>query len=169
MARWNITGRLVDIFSRGGEIALGLAKSYSWAADKIAKLYERRFDPISEIESSILESFTDSMVNSGYELMARGRGGEFDIGLIPENPYLFGDEPGGRRFLYIGESQFGPEGQRIAARVYMPDTATMDEIFAAFEAEAIRKAKSGTDPFKLGGVLPQEEIITHILLTERRF
>lgn len=169
MAKWNITGRLVDIFSRGGEIALGLAKSYSWTADKIAKLYERRFDPVTEFESSILESFTDSMVNSGYELMARGRGGEFDIGIIPENPYLFGDEPGGRRFLYIGESQFGPEGQRIASRVFMPDTASIEQIFAKLEAEAIRKAKSGTDPFRLGGVIPVEELLTRILVTERRF
>lgn len=160
---------LGQILAEGGEIALGLAIARGWSGAQIALLFARRFDPMTEMDRQRLIGIANRAVVAASAINEMDPDAAIDLSLIPENPYLFGDEPSGRRGKVAGRFTVD-EGQNwFDFRVDVADITNPAAMFEA--AEETIKADWSKYPEgggkKFGGAM--ESLTIELLLTERRF
>lgn len=98
---------LGQILSQGGDIALGMAIARGWSSQQIALLFSRRFEPMRPEDRDRLTSHANQMVEAAKRIGLQLPDEVVDPEGIPTNPYLFGDEPEGRRATLVG--RFSPD------------------------------------------------------------
>lgn len=161
---------LGQILAAGGEIALGLAISRGWTSGQIGLLFAKRFDPITEHDRARLFAIANAAVEAAATIQAMDPESPIDLETIPTNPFLFGDEPGGRRGSVAGRFMNEATGQWYDIRVDVADISNPQAMFDD-AAELIRsnwsKYPEGTTGAFGKGQLDQITIELH--LVERRF
>lgn len=158
-----------QILRQGGEIALSIAKGLGFSESRIARLIEHRLRPDGPQTLSEIHQFTDDMIAAGRSANQLARDQQIPITDIPVNPYLFGDEPQGRRAFYTGEFTIEGIDKPYRVDVELADITTTGAIFEAMNAEAIRKIRQSPPAF--GVTAEQAEAITNLFLIagERRY
>lgn len=161
---------LGQILANGGEIALGLAISRGWSSSQIALLFAQRFEPISEIDRQRLIGLANRAVVAASEINDLDDDDIIPPDMIPTNPYLFGDEPGGRRGKIAGRWQDENTGQWYDFRMDVADITDK----AAMLEQANEMARDNWNKYPEGkkggfGQGELEHITIQLILAEKRF
>lgn len=124
---------LGQILAGGGDIALGLAISRGWTSTQIALLFARRFEPMRPGDRERLTALAERAVEAAGTIEGLDLSDPVDPSTIPTNPYLFGDEPDGRRAKLVG--RFSPDDGINWFDVYadLADITDKEEMFQAIQ------------------------------------
>lgn len=161
---------LGQILANGGEIALGLAISRGWTSGQIALLFRRRFEPITEADRARLTEIANRAVAAAEEINSMGEGESIDPSIIPTNPYLFGDEPEGKRGRMVG--RFSPDEGEHWFDVYadLADITDREEMLQAIqelaESNWIKYPEGTARGF---GGAPMESLLIEIKVVVKRY
>lgn len=160
---------LGQILSSGGEIALGLAISRGWSSSQIALLFSRRFDPMRDEDRQRLIDIANRAVAAAAQISDMPPDEDIDPNVIPTNPYLFGDDPSGRRAKVAGRFTVDEGANWFDFRHDISDIGNreqmLDEIQAAIESDFSKYPEGGGSKF--GG--PMEHLTIELVLTVKRF
>lgn len=160
---------LGQILANGGEIALGLAISRGWTSGQIALLFARRFDPMAPDDRQRLIDLAERSVAAANAINAQQPGDDIDIEGVPINPYLFGDEPGGKRGKAVGRFSVDEGLHWFNFYHDTSDLSSPSQMFADAEAgimaDLAKYPEGGGSKF--GGKV--EHLIITLEVTERRF
>lgn len=160
---------LGQILANGGEIALGLAISRGWTSSQIALLFSRRFEPMRDDDRKRLVDVAERAVAAGNALNDLYPDGVIDPNAIPDNPYLFGDDPAGRRARMAGRFTVDEGATWFDFRIDVADIESKSELLYAAE-ELIRENWSKYPEGKTGGFGgPMPHLTIEIILAEKRF
>lgn len=119
---------LGSILSQKGELIAALRLNAGYPISNIARYLSDRFANVSMATVNQVINFGRQMLGAGSYLTGLNPSESINIGNIPVNPYLFGDEPGGARglvstiFSATGDSPFGRHD------IIVPDFGTIDQI-----------------------------------------
>jgi len=160
---------LGQILANGGEIALGLAISRGWSSQQIALLFSRRFEPITPQDRQRLTSLAERAVAAAAAINEMEADNAIDLEDIPVNPYLFGDDPSGRRGKVAGRFTLDEGEHWFDFRHDTADIGSVSQMMADVEAgilSDLAKYPEGGGG-KFGGNV--EHLTIKLELTERRF
>jgi len=160
---------LQQILSSGGSVALGLAYAYKWSKDKISGLFARKFEPMLPDDKSQLIQIAMQGARAASEINKIPASEQIDTNLIPTNPFLFGDEPGGARVLYVVENAIDDGNRTLQIRLREEDFKTPEELL--FDSD-IGEWETDTDKYNklvemYGDKMANEYF--RVLYTEKRF
>lgn len=182
---------LGQILSHGGEIALARAISRGWSSSKIDSLFAKRFEPIRGEDREALMDFSERGLEAGrfvtmrntpdamwkaewksiHESMVDKILSNDDDWLeeIPINPNLYGDEPNGRRFHYVGVL-IGDDGKEMfTVRGDLADALSDADIIEDANRQAHKNKNDSPRSFKGITLEDIDEATIHIVFLERRF
>jgi hypothetical protein len=160
---------LGQILASGGEIALGLAIAKGWTGSQIALLFARRFDPMRPEDRDRLIDLANRALQAASDISDMPPDADIDPSGIPTNPYLFGDDPSGRRAKVAGRFTVDEGVNWFDYRHDISDITNreqmLNEIQAAIEQDWSKYPEGGGKKF--GG--PMEHLTIELTLTEKRF
>lgn len=160
---------LRDVLMKGGEIATGIGVFYGWGREKLGSMISTRFglgEP--QIQQNLID-FATRGVTAANIIRTTNQIGLIGIDDIPVNPYLFGDEPEGRRGRYVGEFQLEPDGRWYRIDVDVADFENLEQLDAYVADEAFRRIGDSPGAFGVAaGVVPVIFDI-RIIFVERKF
>jgi len=125
-----------QLLAEGFDVALAIAFANDYPQSRIDAIILRY---ARNVDQSVIDQVTDlarQEVAAGEYINGLGPDDEIDLDQIPINPYLFGDEPAGRRVFTSTEFNVngGPQGYRMDLE--LPDLTTKSAIEAAAKDEA---------------------------------
>lgn len=158
-----------QILRAGGEIALSIAKGLGFDQSRIARLIERRIRPDSPETMRQLDTFTDSMIGAGKIITGLDPHSQIELPSIPVNPYLFGDDPAGRRAFFTGEFSIEGIDKFYRVDVELADITTPSDIFESLNEEALRRVHDSPRAFGISREEADKITAFHIIAGERKF
>lgn len=93
---------LGQILAEGGEIALATAILNGWSDERIAVLFQRRFEPITDSDRAALWRLSEDMVSAGRYLRDLPLDAPIDKANIPVNSRLGDEDEMGAAEYYKG-------------------------------------------------------------------
>lgn len=165
--RYNSLGQ---ILAAGGEVSVGLliARGAS-QADVISEIQQKYPDlPVNDVAA--LYDISLGMAQAGVNLTAGNASQLFDLGLIPVNPSLFGDEPDGRRIKLVINAFSQATGKDTLFYTELADSLDLATVFA----DAADKLQQWVDESpemleRMGVNVEEAKLHLSILFAERRF
>jgi len=143
-----------------------------WYGTKTATIYEsliKRFGiPAPHVFNNLLE-FSESMVTAGELAAQLPPGKTLTRDLIPVNPFLFGDEPAGRRELWRTRIYVPETGRWVYLDINTPDEIPFSELEREAENEALRRIGKSPGAFGVPGDEVNPLATFEIIFGEARF
>jgi len=145
---------LTNVLTAGAE---KFTASALWAGYKTGRIYDslvKRFGiPAPKVFENLIE-FSGSMVAAGEKISRLPAGSTLPIEEMPINPYLFSDEPAGRRQLWRTRVYLPTADKWYTIDVASPDAVSILEVSAEVDAETMRRI--GGSPEQFGGVIDDQ-------------
>jgi hypothetical protein len=160
---------LGQILARGGEIAIARAILRGESEASIITQYRLRFAPVEDDTLGFLFSHANEMIRGGGEWLATAEGSPPSVGILPTNPFLFGDDWFGKRVLAIAHAESGIYGQEFDIWLDLPDIISLEEFNNAIDQFSTRFAESDPKRWQELGMDQVEQVIIHWLIAERRY
>lgn len=161
--------RIAAALSKGAEITAGIGTFYQWSKERLVTTLSTRFGLENPEDIDELLTFSRSGVEGARHVQDDPTGIEAWLDSIPTNPYLFGDDPAGRRGLYVGEFQPIPGGRWYRTDIGFEDLPDLEDWQSAVMAEAIRRIHASPQAFGLPGRGRDSSIDVRLVFAERRF
>ena len=123
--RYNSLGQ---ILAAGGEIGIALQIAAGKDRNQVAVIIASRFPGLSLADTKRLYDFASQMAEAGQHSDWSSGEEIIDVESWPVNPYLFGNDPLGRRALIAGTYTSPATGKVIDIRAEIAGTETLDEV-----------------------------------------
>jgi len=149
---------IASVLQAGSEKFLAGALYAGWKVGRIYDSLARRFGIPEAASFQNLLDFGESMVEAGRIMQSLPAGGVVPRELMPIQPYLFGNQPAGRRELWRVSAHLADIGTTVYSDIAFPEPPTREGIDIDITTELpdyVRKypAKFGLGGFDLGNVI----------------
>jgi hypothetical protein len=163
---YNSMGQILSI---GAERYAAYLLSQEVPTEQIAARLQAKFGPITLATASDTLSLAQRMVDAATALQGTPLESPYDIGLIPQNPYLFGGDTSQGRVL-LGATVLGPdEAMNRFVSMRFPVVPTPLDIMAQFNVNLPEWAAHYPEEFNKWTLARQDDAAILLRFVERVF
>lgn len=158
---------IAEMLTSKAELLVAGAIRRGRSMEQIAKSVFARFQRATDSQLDTLFRFALEGIEAGNYLTSLAREESFDVERIPHNPYLWGGDSAGRRFLMANDISIGSDFETFEVRLDLPDFFNLDDLYTQIDLEVENRAqRSPRNPFMVA-VAEALESNTIITFAER--